>query len=108
MLRKIPIAILSAVIFSTIFTTITRANESKDNTAITRLQMRDKVILIKNEPDGIRYSVKSENGVVLSANISEAEFATKYPGLYENVRPAIAFPDGSSIKSPWAGLLPPN
>ncbi|NJR15501.1 MAG: hypothetical protein HC785_07200 [Calothrix sp. CSU_2_0] len=71
---------------------------------ITRLQMRDKVVLIKNESDGIKYSIKSQDGEVLSGNINEAELASKYPDLYQTIRPALASPNGAADMGIWAGM----
>jgi hypothetical protein len=103
-MRKISVMLFLMVVISTLFTSLTRANELNKSTAITRLQMRDKVVLIKNEIDGIKYSIKNQNGDVLSANISETELASKYPDLYETIRPAFASPDGSADTGIWAGM----
>ncbi len=99
-MRKIPIMLL-LVTFTLLVTTSTHANES-EKPIVTRLQMRDRTILIKNNGDGLRYSVKAEDGTVLSANLTEAELASKYPNLYETVRPSIASPNGSP--GIWAGM----
>lgn len=100
-MRKIPVIMILLVAFSLLVTTSTRANEPT-STLVTRLQMRNKTILIKNNGDGLKYSVKAEDGTVLNANLTEAELASKYPDLYETVRPSIAFPDSSP--GIWAGM----
>jgi hypothetical protein len=102
-MRKIPVAALLLVVFSTLFASATRADD-KNEAVVTKLQTRDKVILIKNQASGLTYSVKSEDGTVLSANLTEAELASKHPDLYEKVRPAVAFPNGSKFDGPWAGM----
>lgn len=106
-MRKLAVAIVLFVTFSTLFASVTRADD-KNEAVVTKLQMRDKIVLIKNHASGIKYSVKSEEGTVLSANLTEAELASKYPDLYEKVRPSVAFPDGSSFDGAWAGLHLPK
>jgi hypothetical protein len=103
-MRKIPVILFLMVIVSTLFTSLTRANDVNESTAITRLQMRDKVVLIKNEADGIKYSIKNQDGDVLSANLNETELASRYPDLYETIRPALASPDDSANTGIWAGM----
>ncbi|RUT09155.1 hypothetical protein DSM106972_012080 [Dulcicalothrix desertica PCC 7102] len=101
-MRKTLLSVLSLVLFSTLFASATRADD-KNEAVVTKLQMRDKIVLIKNQASGLKYSVKSENGTVLSANLTEAELASKYPDLYKKVRPSVAFPNGSSFDGAWAG-----
>ncbi|BDA70852.1 hypothetical protein CAL7716_050180 [Calothrix sp. PCC 7716] len=106
-MRKTLLSVLSLVLFSTLFASATRADD-KNEVVVTKLQMRDKIVLIKNQASGIKYSVKSQDGTVVSANLTEAELASKYPDLYEKVCPSVAFPDGSSFDGAWAGTHLPN
>jgi exo-beta-1,3-glucanase (GH17 family) len=106
-MRKTLLSVISLVLFSTLFASATRADD-KNEAVVTKLQMRDKIVLIKNQASGIKYSVKSQDGTVLSANLTEAELASKHPDLYEKVRPSVAFPDGSSFDGAWAGTHLPN
>ncbi len=103
-MRKFSVILFLVVVISTLLSNLTRANELNEPTAITRLQMRDKVVLIENESEGIKYSIQNQDGEVLSANISETELASKYPDLYQTIRPALASPNGSSDMGIWAGM----
>jgi hypothetical protein len=103
-MRKFSVILFLVVVISTLFNNLTRANQVNEPIAITRLQMRDKVVLIKNESDGIKYSIKSQDGEVLSANISETELASKYPDLYQTIRPALASPNSAADMGIWAGM----
>jgi hypothetical protein len=66
------------------------AISAEEPATITSLVMRDRIVTIANGKDGLKYSVKSKDGTVLSANISENELAQKHPDVYEQVRPAYA------------------
>lgn len=76
-----------------------------DEIPLTRLVMRDSVVEITSNSDGIKYSVTTKDGKVLSENLDEAQLAQKHPDVYDQVRPAIANP-GSKGFSPWAGTFP--
>ncbi len=86
-MRKMPVVVLLVLAAQILFSTAIRAEEPA---TITRLVMRDRVIIITNAQDGVKYSVKTKDGSVLSANLTEDELAQKHPDVYEQVRPAYA------------------
>lgn len=70
---------------------------------ITRLEMRDRVVLIASNLEGLKYSILAQDGTVLDAKLSAAQLADKHPELYDRVRPAIADEANPSV-IPWAGM----
>ena len=99
MRQKSVVALLSLVV-GVFFSNTTHAEEP---VAITRLVMRDQVVAITSGSDGLQYSVFTQDGSVLAANISEDQFAQKHPDLYEQVRPAIAGLATPGVNI-WAGM----
>jgi cell division septal protein FtsQ len=66
--------------------------------------MRDRVIVIASDPNGLLYSVTTKNGTVLDANLSEEQLLAQYPDVYQNLRPAIANTKASKSVIEWAGM----
>lgn len=99
-MRRMSVATLLALAFSIFFATAIRAEE---DVTITRLVLRDRVIVITSAPQGLLYSVSTPDGAVLDANLSEAQLAAKYPDVYESVRPAVAS-DEAPENGIWAGM----
>lgn len=99
-MRQMPVAALLILVVNILFSTATRAEEP---VAITRLVMRDRVVAITSGSDGLQYSVLTQDGTVLAANLSEAQLAQKHPDVYEQVRPAIAG-QATSGGTIWAGM----
>jgi type II secretory pathway component PulC len=62
----------------------------QNNPTITRLVMRDRIVVISQGEDEVKYSVKTKEGNVINANLNESELAAKHPDIYEQVRPAYA------------------
>lgn len=86
-MRRMSVATLLILALSVVFTTPTRASEHQP---LTTLVMRDRVITIHNGPKGLSYTVSTQDGTVLDAQLSDAQLQAKYPEVYDNVRPAIA------------------
>ncbi|BAZ70475.1 MAG: hypothetical protein KME28_12745 [Pelatocladus maniniholoensis HA4357-MV3] len=101
-MRQIPVFAFLILLGNILFSTAISAEEPA---TITSLVMRDRIVVITNGKDGLNYSVKSKDGTVLSANISENELAQKHPDVYEQVRPAYAGEKNSPILLMWGGKL---
>lgn len=99
-MRKMSVAALLMILVSLFFSNTTRAGEP---VAITRLVMRDRIVIITSSSDGLQYSLLTQDGSVIAANLSEDQLAQKHPDVYEQFRPAIALPASSGVTI-WAGM----
>jgi hypothetical protein len=77
---------------------------AENRPTITRLELRDRIVKITSTSQGLNYSILSQAGTVLDANLSEDRLAEKHPELYERVRPAVAKDTGEQIL--WMGDFP--
>lgn len=99
-MRQTSIAALFILVASLFFSDTTRAGEP---VAISRLVMRDRVVIITSGSDGLQYTLLTQDGTVLAANLSEDQLAQKHPDVYEQFRPAIALPASPGVTI-WAGM----
>jgi hypothetical protein len=92
-----------AVVVALFSATATRAEKQ---VTITRLVMRDSIVTIASNPSEVLYSVKTRDGRVINANLTEAQLEAQHPELYQQVRPAIAKPNTNAKKGEilWFGL----
>ena len=97
-MRQVSIAAF-LILSVNLVSTATRAEEP----TITRLEMRDRVVLVTSDSEGLKYSILAPDGTVLDAKLSEAQLADKHPDLYDRVRPAIADEANPNV-IPWAGM----
>lgn len=104
-MRQMPVVALLIILGNILFLTAINAEEPD---TITRLVMRDRIVVITNGKDGLKYSVKMKDGTVLSANLSENELAQKHPDVYEQVRPAYANDKNTPSLLMWVGDLELN
>jgi type II secretory pathway component PulC len=88
-MRSLTMAALAILTASIIIPTAS-IHAEQNNPTITRLVMRDRIIVISQGEDEVKYSVKTKDGDVINANLNEAELAAKHPDIYEQVRPAYA------------------
>lgn len=72
---------------------------------ITQLELRDRIVKITATSQGLNYSILSQDGTMLDANLSEDRLAEQHPELYERIRPAIAN-DTDSDRILWMGDFP--
>lgn len=72
---------------------------------VAQLVTRDRIVLIYAGSEGAHYTIKTQDGEVLDANLSDREFQAKHPDIYERIKPAIARPDQETDVIPWAGLI---
>ena len=57
---------------------------------ITQLVLRDRTVTLPAAPAGYLYTIADNAGTVLSADLTEAQFAEQYPELLAMLQPAIA------------------
>lgn len=93
-----PIALVASILFSV-------AVRAEHRPTITRLELRDRTVEIASTSQGLSYSVLSQDGTVLDANLNENQLAEKHPELYEKVRPAVA-KDTDNRQILWMGDFP--
>lgn len=73
------------------------------STAITRLLLRDYEILISTSADGLsRYSIYSQSGQILATDLTDTQLQAHYPGLYDQLQPAIAGESEGPLMMMWA------
>ncbi|NEQ27801.1 MAG: hypothetical protein F6K28_54155 [Microcoleus sp. SIO2G3] len=99
-MRSMSVATLLILGLSVVFSTATRASEHQP---LTTLVMRDRVITINNSPKGLSYTVKTQDGTVLDAQLSDAQLQAKYPEVYDNLRPAMAGSEKTGGTMIWGG-----
>ena len=80
----------------------------KNGDIFGHLQTRDRIITISKGRKGTVYTVKSRDGKVLNANLSEKDFRAKYPSLYEKVKYGLAGNDATLRKTYAEPLVPPR
>ncbi|MGH8000113.1 MAG: hypothetical protein ACREPR_11930 [Brasilonema sp.] len=100
-MRRISVTTFLILVVSAFFATAaTRASEDQ---SLTTLVMRDRLITIKNSPNGLSYTVSTQDGAVLDAQLSDAQLQAKYPEVYDTVRPAIANSKKTGGSIIWGG-----
>jgi len=104
MMRPVSFITLALLIISMLSATARAENRQ----IITQLELRDRIVKITSGSQGLNYSVLSQDGTVLDANLNENQLAEKHPELYERVRPAVAKDTGNSDAMLWMGEFPDN
>ncbi|NHC35470.1 hypothetical protein [Scytonema millei] len=102
MMRPVSFITLALLIISVLSTTARAENRQ----IITQLELRDRTVKIISGSHGLNYSVFSQDGTVLDANLNETQLAEKHPELYEKVRPAVAKDASNSEAMLWMGEFP--
>jgi hypothetical protein len=69
--------------------------------SIVQLAFRDHIVTISSAPEGLRYSVRTSSGEVLSENLSDQEFLAAHPQLHQRIGSGYANDDSESFV--WAG-----
>jgi hypothetical protein len=68
---------------------------------IVKLAFRDHIVTISSTAQGLRYSVRTSSGALLSENLTEQELLAAHPQLHSHIRSGYANDaPGSYI---WAG-----
>jgi len=69
--------------------------------AIAHLAFRDHIVTITSSPQGLRYSVRSTSGTLLSENLTEDQLLAAHPKLHSHIRSSYASDESGSFI--WAG-----
>ncbi|MFQ4146450.1 hypothetical protein [Chlorogloeopsis sp. ULAP02] len=101
-MRSYPVVALLMLLGNLLFSTAISAEEP---VTITSLELRDRIVVITNGKDELKYSVKMKDGTMLSANLSEDELAQQHPDIYDQVRPAYANDKNTPGLLMWVGDL---
>jgi hypothetical protein len=76
--------------------------QERETPVVARIATRDRIVVIRSSSEGPQYTVKTEKGEVLDANLSDRDFQTKHRDIYERIKPAIASPNDKVIL--WGGM----
>jgi hypothetical protein len=68
---------------------------AQEHPVLTRLHLRDRVVVIESGQDSALYTITTEDGKTLDVKLNETELQAKHPEIYESVQPAIAKPDST-------------
>ncbi|OWY69975.1 hypothetical protein B7486_18645 [cyanobacterium TDX16] len=104
MMRLVSFITLALLIISVLSTTA----QAENRRIITQIELRDRTVKITSGSQGLNYSVFSQDGTVLDANLNETQLAERHPELYERVRPAVAKEASSAEAMLWMGEFPDN
>lgn len=69
--------------------------------SIVHLAFRDHIVTITSSPQGLRYSVRTNSGTLLSEDLSEDQLLAAHPKLYSDIRSSYANDESGSFT--WAG-----
>lgn len=77
--------------------------DSADDQApsIVHLAFRDHIVTIKSSPRGLRYSVRTTSGTLLSEDLTDDQLLAAYPKLHSHIRSSVASDDSGRFI--WAG-----
>ncbi|NJM72481.1 MAG: hypothetical protein HC862_21240 [Scytonema sp. RU_4_4] len=100
-MRQISVTTFLILVASAFFASA--ATRAWEHQSLTTLVMRDRVITIKNSPNGLSYTVSTQDGTVLDTQLSDAQLQAKYPEVYDTVRPAIANSEKTGGSMIWGG-----
>jgi hypothetical protein len=84
----------------------TEQNKSAQGTVIGYLESRDKVVTITRGLKGSVYTVKTKDGTVLDAKLSDKELETKYPEIHSQIKEGRAGNDASLRKDERERIQP--
>lgn len=62
---------------------------------LTRLQLRDRVVVIESGQDSVLYTISTKDGKTLDIKLNETELQAKHPEIYASIQPAIAKPNST-------------
>jgi hypothetical protein len=99
-MRNAFINIITALVFAGWFSP--HASFADDNLlSIVQLAFRDHIVTISPAPEGLRYSVRTSSGEILSENLSDQELLAAHPQLHQRIGSGYANDDSKSFL--WAG-----
>ncbi len=68
---------------------------------IAHLAFRDQIVTIASSPQGLRYSVRTTSGTLLSEDLSEDQLLAAHPKLHSHIRSSYASDESGGFI--WAG-----
>ena len=69
--------------------------------SIVHLAFRDHIVTITSSPQGLRYSVRTTSGTLLSEDLTEDQLLATHPKLHSHIRSSYASDESGSLI--WAG-----
>jgi hypothetical protein len=69
--------------------------------AIAHLAFRDHIVTISSSPRGLRYSVRTTSGTLLSVDLTEDQLLAAHPKLHSHIRSSYASDETGTFI--WAG-----
>ncbi len=69
--------------------------------SIVHLAFRDHIVTITSSPQGLRYSVRTTSGTLLSKDLTEDQLQAAHPKLHSHIRSSYASDEPGSFI--WAG-----
>ena len=76
-------------------TRVTEQNRSAQGVVLGYLESRNKVVVISRGPKGTVYSVRSRDGKILDAKLSEKELKRKHPEIHSQIEHGLAGNDAT-------------
>ena len=99
-MRHLGIAPFAALLLA--LSTSTHADAPDDEApAIAHLAFRDHIVTITSSPQGLRYSVRTTSGTLLSEDLTEDQLLAAHPKLHSHIRSSVASDVSGSFL--WAG-----
>jgi hypothetical protein len=78
------------------------ADPAKDEAlSIVHLAFRDQIVTITSSPQGLRYSVRTTSGTLLSEDLTEDRLLAAHPKLHSYIRSSYASDESGNFI--WAG-----
>ncbi len=99
-MRHLGIASFTALLLTTLLSTHA-ALADDEALAIVHLAFRDHIVTIRSSPQGIRYSVRTTSGTLLSEDLTDEQLLAAHPELHSDIHSSYA--SGESESLIWAG-----
>jgi hypothetical protein len=99
-MRHLGIVFLAVLLLA--ISTSTHADSADDEAlSIVHLAFRDHIVTITSSPRGLRYSVRTTSGTLLSEDLTEDRLLAAHPKLHSHIRSSYANDESGSFI--WAG-----
>ena len=99
-MRHLGIASFTALLLAILLSTHA-ALADDEALSIVHLAFRDHIVTINSSPQGIRYSVRTTSGTLLSEDLTEEQLLAAHPELHSHIRSSYA--SDESGRFIWAG-----
>lgn len=90
-----------AALLLAIFVSSHAGSAEDEALAIVHLAFRDYIVTITSPPQGLRYSVRTPSGTLLSEGLTEDQLLAAHPKLHSDIRSSYASDEPGSLI--WAG-----